>query len=79
MQQKKQEVTLDRVRTIAGSYHEVGARLEALALVAEQEKVRRLDLKIGTITGVHFYKIMDSLARIEADAKISIRKRSKKA
>lgn len=77
VQKHKQEVTLDRLLTIAENYHAIGSRLEALAAVAKAAKVQRLELKLGTITGSHYFRIMDSLERIEADANIGIRKQTK--
>ena len=78
MQQKKQNVTLSRIQEIPDSYHEIGVRLEAIIAVAKMNRIKRLDLKLGTVTGVHFHKVVDSMARIEADAKISMDQQSRR-
>jgi len=78
MQQKKQNVSLRRIQEIADSYHEIGDRFEAIIAVAKLGRAKRLDLKLGTVTGVHFHKIVDSMARIEADARISIDQQSRR-
>ena len=78
MQQKKQNVSLNRIQEIADSYHEIGSRFEAIIAVAKLKRVKQLDLKLGTVGGVHFHKIVDSVARIEADARISIDQQSRR-
>lgn len=78
VQKHKQEVTLERLQSIAENYHEIGARIEAIVATAKAAKVRRLELKLGTITGSHYFRIMDSLERIEADSNIGIRNKQSK-
>lgn len=75
-QQVKKPYTLAEIHGAADLYSEVAARLDAIAVSAEAQGLNTVDLKLGTLTGSMFQRMLDSLDKVEADAKTSIRKQT---
>ena len=77
VQQVKKPYSLKDIRAAGDLYAEVAARLEAIATAAEAAKLKTVDLKLGTLTGSMFQRMLDSLDTVEANARTSIRKQSR--
>lgn len=76
VQVRKQPYTPEQLEEAAVPFHEIGARLEAIAAAARAEGLDSVDLKLGTLTGSLFHRMLDAIDNVEADARISIRKQS---
>ena len=76
VQVRKQPYTPEQLEEAAVPFHEIGARLEAIAATVRAEGLESVDLKLGTLTGSMFQRLLDSIDNVEADARISIRKRT---
>ena len=76
-QQVKKPYTIKNVRDAADLYGDVAARLRGIASAAEASKLKSVDLKLGTLTGSMFQRMLDSLDKVEADAKTSIRQQKR--
>lgn len=77
VQVRKQSHTPDQIDAVATSFHEIGARLEVISTLARQKKLKKIELKLGTLTGAMYQRMLDSLDTVEADARKSIRKQTK--
>ena len=77
VQVHKRPHTAREIEDVANRYAEIAARLQAIAAAAESEKLKTIDVKLGTLTGAMFERILDSLDTLEANAKTSIRKQSR--
>ena len=73
VQALKRKHSLNEIHAAAGMYAEIAARLDAIAVSARQVGMQGVDLKLGTLTGSMFTRMRDSLDKVEADARISIR------
>jgi hypothetical protein len=77
VQQVKKPYSLKDIRAAGDLYADIAARLEAIATAAEAAKLKTVDLKLGTLTGSMFQRMLDSLDTVEANARTSIRKQSR--
>ena len=75
VQVRKQPYTPEQLEDAAVSFHEIGARLEAIAATVRSQRLDAVDLKLGTLTGSLLVRMLDAIDNVEADARISIRKR----
>lgn len=74
VQQIKKPYALIEIVAVADMYRDVASRLDAIAAAAQSERLKTVDLKLGTLTGSMFQRMLDSLDKVEADARMSIRK-----
>ena len=79
VQVRKQPFTPEQLEDAAIPFHEIGSRLEAIAATVRANELDAVDLKLGTLTGSMFQRLLDAIDNVEADARISIRKRTQSA
>lgn len=73
-QVRKRPCTPQEIEAAAEPFRDIAIRLDAIAAVVRSQKLKHIELKLGTLTGAMFQRIQDSMDVVEADAKKSIRK-----